>query len=85
MAEPNTSNRNAKPFNGHPSWACWNVFLHISNNETTYLEGIHLVASHSLTQATEILYMRIGGSKTPDCAVYTRRSIRHALHCLTDE
>lgn len=85
MAEPHTSNRTAKPFNGHPSWACWTVYLHMGNNEATYLQCVQLVASHGLAHATEILYARIGWSKTPDCAVYTRRSIRHALHCLTDE
>lgn len=85
MAKPTTSKKPTNGFNGHPNWTLWNVALYFCNDEPTYRMCCDLVDRLGIKGATAALYESIGGTKTPDGAVYTKRSIAHGLRCATEE
>ncbi len=72
-------------YQGHRSWNAWNVALYISNDEGTYRIACDcLRQTYTLDEAVN-LFCRVNvclGDKTPDGAVYNRRSIRDALEGL---
>lgn len=69
----------AKPYNGFPSWAAWNVSLWINNDERLYRMAVDLVKHHGEAKAARHLAANLDGEKTPDGARYSLRSIRLAL------
>jgi len=73
-------------YNGHRSWNSWNIALWIGNDEPLYRFAIDCLRrptlkgrKPTLKQAT-IRFMRdMGGSRTPDGAIYNTTSVREAL------
>lgn len=73
-------------YNGHRSWAAWNVSLWIANDE-----GLHRLALDCLAEAgkrggrlyraAKAFQSAVGGegARTPDGARYSLTSIREAL------
>lgn len=69
----------AKPYNGHRSWAAWNVSLWINNDEGLYNWARQLVNRHGKNVAARKMMEELAGQKTPDGAKYTATSIREAM------
>lgn len=66
-------------YNGHPSWAAWNVSLWLGNEEPLYrLAMYHLERAGSATRAARPLLADLP-ARTPDGARYTVSNLRHAL------
>jgi hypothetical protein len=81
----------AKPYNGHPIWNAWNVSLWIGNDEALYRLAIKCLENPvhgrkpSINVATQRFLTEISGIETtPDGAIYSRTSVRHALAGLRD-
>lgn len=68
-----------KAYNGHRSWAAWNVNLWLNNDERLYGQAASLVRIYGKTQAARILARALFGKKTPDGAKYNYTNIRLAL------
>lgn len=75
-------NREPEPFNGHPSWQFWNVFLWISDDYDLYHEAVDLIDRYGNAAASEILFRELQGHRTPDGALFSRAAIRNAIKCL---
>lgn len=75
-----------KAYNGHPSWALWNVALWVANDEGLYHAALDCIrVTKTKQQAAELLLeeLRAGGQdKTPDGARYTKTSLLHAMRGL---
>lgn len=67
------------PYNGHRSWNAWNVSLWISNDEHLYREAVRLIKRYGKDKGSLHFYRMVEGTKTPDGAPYSRRSIREAF------
>lgn len=75
----------AKPYNGHPSWAAWNVALWIGNDEGLYHLALECNRVHSNVQAAARMFTRnVGAERTPDGARYSLRSVSLALSGLKE-
>ena len=69
-------------YNGHPSWNAWNVSLWIGNDEGLYRAAVEaLNSTHTLRHATNVFFGLTGTryERTPDGAVYSAKSVNHAL------
>jgi len=67
-------------YNGHRSWNAWNVALWIGNDEPLYRFAMECLRhSVSVKLATNRFMNAMGGTKTPDGAVYNRTCVREAL------
>lgn len=66
-------------YNGYTSWNAWNVSLWINNDEGLYRTAYDLVKTYGQKKAVEMLLGELGGTKTPDGAVYNKTGIRQAL------
>jgi hypothetical protein len=73
----------AGSYNGHRSWACWNVSLWIGNDEGLYnlaLECIRGTRNRREAAQAMLNTLNEGGCvNTPDGARYTVTSIRLAM------
>lgn len=69
-------------YNGHRSWNAWNVSLWINNDEGLYRRALELTLRHGYGKGAIQLHREIGGTKTPDGAVYNVTCIREALRGL---
>lgn len=66
-------------YNGHPSWAAWNVSLWLCNEEPLYrLALYHLGRAKTIQKAAAALQADLP-SRTPDGARYSLRSLVLAL------
>ena len=70
-------------FNGHRSWAAWNVSLWINNDEGLYFWALGLARQHGIARAARMMAEELDGKRTPDGARYTPTSIREALRGIT--
>lgn len=70
-------------YNGHSSWAAWNVSLHINNDEGLYnlaKDAIRYTKSRADAAASMLNTLQeFGMEKTPDGAKYTITSIQKAM------
>lgn len=66
-------------FNGYSSWNAWNVSLWINNDYDLYQIAQALVEEKGHFKAAHLLAKRIGGTKTPDGAVYNLTGIKQAI------
>lgn len=67
-------------YNGHPSYAAWNVSLWISNDEGLYgLAKDAMRRGKTKNKSAELLYESLAGDETPDGVKYTKTNLRHAL------
>ena len=70
-------------YNGHSSWAAWNVSLWINNDEGLYTlvkDAIRYTKSKSVAAIAVLKTLQdLGMEKTPDGAKYTITSIRKAM------
>lgn len=69
----------AKPYEGYPSWNSWNVSLWINNEYALYKVAYEVVQLRGMERAVEILTNWWGNKRTPDGAVFNKRSIKLAL------
>ena len=69
----------AKPYNGYPSWNSWNVSLWINNDYELYMTAYTLMQSKEKTRVINLLTKIWEGKRTPDGAVFNKRSIKLAL------
>jgi hypothetical protein len=79
----------AKPYNGHPSWAAWNVSLWICNEEWLYrLARSCIFQGRTIECATQLLADELaarGMDATPDGARYSKRSLRRVISALKED
>ena len=66
-------------YNGHPSWAAWNVSLWMWNDEGLYNFALDCLRRHRSLEAAVAAFMGGVGRRTPDGAKYSRRSVRATL------
>jgi hypothetical protein len=71
------------PYNGHRSWAAWNVSLWLSNDEALYYRALDLAKSKGPHKAASILLTELP-KKTPDGAAYTHTNIYLAIKDFVD-
>ena len=69
----------AKQYNGYPSWNSWNVSLWINNDYELYMSAYALVQLEGMTKAVKKLTLFWKNKRTPDGAVFNKRSIKLAL------
>lgn len=73
----------AKGYNGHPSWAYWNVALWFGNDEGLYRMALDYIRQcKTRKEAAEALVAALadaGFTHTPDGARYSVSAVRHAL------
>lgn len=82
-----------KPFNGHESWNAWNVSLWIGNDESIYNLAVDCIrrprsdAKPVSVNCATLRFFKVvqQGSKTPDGAPYSWRSVKLALASLMDD
>lgn len=81
-----------KEYNGHRSWNAWNVALWIANDYGLYQLAIDCLQRPTpkghkpkLYQAVNRFMHELGGTRTPDGAVYNRTCVRLALEGLKDD
>ena len=69
-----------KPFNGHPSWAAWNISLWINNDEGLYrfLQDEYHNAGNKRDAAQAFLDL-VPDTHTPDGARYTLTNVIRAM------
>ena len=77
--------------NGHRSWNAWNVALWIGNDEGLYRFAMDCLDSppvnrkkRGLAHATRLFMRELGGTKTPDGAIYNTRCVLEALTGLSE-
>lgn len=69
-------------YNGHKSWAHWNVCLWIYNDEALYCLARTFTRKYGLDRAALEMMLALedlGISHTPDGAKYSKTAIRAAL------
>jgi len=70
-------------YNGHASWAQWNVSLWINNDEGLYRSALRAIALAKTKDKGAKWFMRelekMGLTHTPDGARYTKTAIRNAM------
>lgn len=73
-------------YNGHPSWAYWNVALWFGNDEGLYnLARDYIRRARNKDDAARAILDTLkecGTTATPDGATYSLSTIRHALRGL---
>lgn len=74
----------ARQYNGYPSWNSWNVSLWINNEYNLYTTAYDLVQREGMTRAIEILTNWWGKKRTPDGAIFNKRSITIALEGINE-
>lgn len=72
----------SKPYNGHPSWAAWNVTLWLYNEEPLYRLMQHHARHARTKDAAARALLADLPARTPDGARYTLATIRYALRDL---
>ena len=80
-----------KTYNGHRSWNAWNVALWIGNDEPLYRFAMDCLDhprvnrnKRGLAAATRKFMAPMGGTRTPDGAVYNHLSVKLALEGLCE-
>jgi hypothetical protein len=68
-----------KEYNGHASWAHWNVSLWLFNDEQLYRRMKTLLSSLSTKDEVARQLLRELPAQTPDGASYTFTTVRAAL------
>ena len=82
-----------KEYNGHRSWNAWNISLWIGNDESLYRLALDCIdtARHYprcrniLAKATREFLACMGGSRTPDGAIYNALSVKLCLQGFLDD
>ena len=72
----------SKKFNGHDSWAAWNIALWINNDEVLYQMAVDLCRHHTRDDAAALFLESLnecGIHETPDGARYTKTNIKKAF------
>lgn len=69
----------AKGYNGHRSWAAWNVSLWLNNDEGIYRRAFELAERHGIGEGARLMAQELDGQKTPDGARYTATTVREAM------
>ena len=65
-----------KPYQGHRSWAAWNVSLWIYNDEWQYRAVRDIAAGPGRIEGKVRQALRLLGDRTPDGARYTAMNVR---------
>ena len=79
-----------KEYNGHRSWAAWNVALWVANDESLYRTALRCISktttrggTRNYGRAAEMFIREVGeGGKTPDGAPWGKLNVRLALEGL---
>jgi hypothetical protein len=72
-----------REYEGHRSWACWNVALYIANDYATYQEAVRLMRQYKgNSQRCASILRRSLPARTPDGARYSQLAVRLALEGL---
>jgi hypothetical protein len=66
-------------YNGHRSWAAWNVALWIANDEGLYRLALLRLRQHKTKSAAARTLIDELPTRTPDGARYSFTSVREAL------
>jgi hypothetical protein len=71
-------------YNGHPSYAKWNVALWFHNEKASHEHIIELAKTYknNVTEITDVLCKDLLGFTTPDNVKYTKANIRHGVKCV---
>ena len=69
-------------YNGHPSWACWNVYLWISNDEGLYRLAMDCIDRTKNRREAAKVFLGAMPKKTPDGARYNITNVMHALRSI---
>ena len=70
-------------YNGHPSWAYWNVSLWIANDESLYRAALACIRRfRNKRDAAAAFIDTLEDTKTPDGARYSTRAVIHAMQGL---
>ena len=69
-----------KTYNGHPSWAHWNVALWFGNDEGLYRLARECRTGRELFDRCQ----ELGFTKTADGATLTHRLCCHAVRCVRE-
>ncbi len=80
----NTTNQRAKTYNGHPSWAHWNVSLWVNSSIGLYRLAYHLALQYGEEKAAHMLAVSLEGLRTPDGAPFTEKLLRHAIRGIAE-
>lgn len=72
-------------YNGHPSWAAWNVSLWMWNDEGLYHCALECLRRHRCIESAVTAFLGNVGTRTPDGAKYSRRSVRLALQDMRED
>lgn len=80
----------SRPYNGHPSWAYWNVALWIGNDEPLYRLALDCLREYGTVRVAAramvaTLVNECRTPATPDGARYSQRAVAHALSGLKEE
>lgn len=74
-----------RPYNGHESWAAWNVALWIGSDEGLYLLARECKRrGRNLIRAAELFRESVGVPRTRDGAAFSQRSVLLALKGLDE-
>ena len=73
-----------KAYNGHRSWAAWNVSLWLNNDEDLYRFARQLAEQYGVGVGAVKMAQALQGEKTPDGGRYTPTSIREAMLGILD-
>jgi hypothetical protein len=71
------------PYNGHRSWAAWDVSLWLSSDESLYNRSRRLIQEKGVEKAARLLLKELP-TKTPDGAVYNYTNIYLAIKDFVD-
>ena len=82
-------------YEGHRSWNAWNVYLYLSNEYHLYRMVVDFYQdarqrfekSHeaAINLTTNAIMRRIGGTRTPDGAIYNRLCVKLAVTDICEE
>ena len=66
-------------YNGYKNWNEWNAVLWLDNDESLYFYAVDLVKRYGKVRAARKLWEELKGTRTPDGARFTLKSIQLAM------